>query len=67
MRTRIQREPGQIAVYVNETDDPDDWRVWSTFTLDKTDALWQANLRARNLRLCHKGWRTRIVRPTSET
>jgi hypothetical protein len=63
MTTRIQRESGQIAVHVRATDS-DDWRVWSVFTLDKTDALWQANLRARNLQ--RRGWRTRITKPTEE-
>jgi hypothetical protein len=63
MTTRIQREPGQIAVHVRATD-ADNWRVWSVFTLDKTDALWQAKLRARTLR--SKGFHTRIVRPAEE-
>jgi hypothetical protein len=61
MRTRTQRESGQIAVHVRATDS-DDWWVWSTFTLDKTDALLQATRRARTLR--SKGFRTRITRPT---
>jgi len=63
MTTRIQREPGKIAVHVRTTDS-DDWRVWSTFTLDRTDALWQANLRARTLQ--RRGLRTRIIKPTEE-
>jgi hypothetical protein len=63
MTTRIQREPGQITVHVRATS-TDDWRVWSTFTLDKTDALMAATRRARVLR--SKGFHTRIVRPTEE-
>ena len=63
MTTHIQRNPGQIAVHVRKTD-LDDWRVWSVFTLDRTDSLWQANLRARTLR--SRGYHTRIVRPTPE-
>ena len=61
MSTRIQQEPGQIAVHVREDDD-DDWRVWSVFSLDKTDALWQAKLRAKALH--SRGYHTLIVRPT---
>jgi hypothetical protein len=63
MRTRVQRESGQIAVHVRAAD-TDDWRVWSTFTLDKTDALLQATRRARTLR--SRGYHTRIIRPTEE-
>jgi hypothetical protein len=61
MTTRIQREPGQITVHVRATG-TDDWRVWSTFTLDKTDALMQATRRARGLR--SRGFHTKIVRET---